>query len=101
MVVLCPNAELEGCQKGLKQMGAGIMYRVLSYLIGVIYKTRLVHKPLTTLFFLPPQCFRLQAVLDASGMGGKGGGKGDRAQGISQGVHTLDKAMVAAREFES
>lgn len=43
----------------------------------------------------------LQAVLDASGMGGKGGGKGDRAQGISQGVHTLEKAMVAAREFES
>lgn len=41
--------------------------------------------------------FVLQAALDASGMGGKGGGKGDRAQGISQGVDTIDKAMEAAR----
>ncbi|CAM9448574.1 unnamed protein product [Ascophyllum nodosum] len=41
----------------------------------------------------------VQAVLDASGMGGKGGGKGDRAQGISQGMDTLNKAMEAARKF--
>lgn len=39
----------------------------------------------------------LQAALDSSGKGGKGGGKGDRAQGISQGVDTIDKAMEIAR----
>eukprot|EP00752_Nemacystus_decipiens_P009413 g8416.t1 len=39
----------------------------------------------------------VQAALDASGKGGKGGGKGDRAQGISQGVDTIDKAMEVAR----
>ena len=41
----------------------------------------------------------LQAALDASGKGGKGGGKGDRAQGISQGVDTIDKAMEAVRGY--
>ncbi|CAM9233963.1 unnamed protein product [Hapterophycus canaliculatus] len=40
----------------------------------------------------------VQAALDASGKGGKGGGKGDRAQGISQGVDTIDKAMEVARD---
>ncbi|CAN0286412.1 unnamed protein product [Pylaiella littoralis] len=40
----------------------------------------------------------VQAALDASGKRGKGGGKGDRAQGISQGVDTIDKAMEAARD---
>lgn len=40
---------------------------------------------------------RLQSALDASSRGGKGGGKGDRAQGISQGVDTIDKAMEVAR----
>lgn len=39
-----------------------------------------------------------KAALDASGKGGKGGGKGDRAQGISQGVETIDKAMEVARD---
>lgn len=39
----------------------------------------------------------IKAALDASGKGGKGGGKGDRAQGVSQGVDILDKAMEAAR----
>ncbi|CAM9762323.1 unnamed protein product [Scytosiphon promiscuus] len=41
----------------------------------------------------------VQAALDASGKGGKGGGKGDRAQGISQGVGTIDKAMDVARDL--
>lgn len=40
----------------------------------------------------------VEAALDASGKGGKGGGKGDRAQGISQGVDTIGKAMEAARD---
>ncbi|CAM9105783.1 unnamed protein product [Ectocarpus sp. 13 AM-2016] len=39
----------------------------------------------------------VQSALDASGRGGKGGGKGDRAQGISQGVDTIDKAMEVVR----
>lgn len=39
-----------------------------------------------------------QAALDASGRGGKGGGKGDRAQGISQGVNTIDQAIAAAKD---
>lgn len=51
---------------------------------------------------LPPTVDRvdndLQAALDASGKGGKGGGKGDRAQGISQGVDTIGKAMEAAKD---
>lgn len=43
----------------------------------------------------------VQAALDASSRGGKGGGKGDRAQGISQGVDTIDKAMEAATNHAS
>lgn len=49
-------------------------------------------------FVIAPACeIYLQAALDASGKGGKGGGKGDRAQGISQGVDTIDTAMEVAR----